>query len=183
MSQTVGTLIRHLVLGSFFAILIMAVPAQAVTYQLIATPTDAARDLNGPGMGFGGFSLVYVDQDNDARFEVSELLSFSGLTVGSYASDNTPVYTTYPILLGAAGYQDTPYTDEYSVYEPHDSRSWGEFRTADNQLAMTAGAFNWTYQQEIVPQGNNVPLPPSVLLLGSGLISLAWARRKKRMGK
>jgi hypothetical protein len=28
-----------------------------------------------------------------------------------------------------------------------------------------------------------VPLPPSALLLGSGLIPLAWARRKKRLGK
>jgi hypothetical protein len=105
MSRTVGTLIRRLVLGSFLAI-ILAVPAQAVTtYQLTATPTEAARNMNGPGMGFGGFFVLYLDQDNDALFEVSELVSFSGLTAGSYDSDNTPVYTTYTILRPLQNFQ------------------------------------------------------------------------------
>jgi hypothetical protein len=30
---------------------------------------------------------------------------------------------------------------------------------------------------------SSVPLPPSVLLLGSGLIPLVWARRRKRLGR
>ena len=35
----------------------------------------------------------------------------------------------------------------------------------------------WTYTQ------TPVPLPPSVFLLGAGLIGLAVARRKKRLGQ
>ena len=150
-------------LFSFLAIGIGAgrvTPAQAdITYQLIATPTDIGR-----GAGLGGFSLQYFGQNGDSLFHVAELVpgSFSGLSVVGY-----PVFD---ILDGAAGTQaDSPFTDEDPVY-----RSWTFHSTT--LWSLSAAGDDWKYERNIVP------IPPTALLLGAGLIPLAWARRKKRLG-
>ncbi len=47
--------------------------------------------------------------------------------------------------------------------------------------AATAGVGSWTLNLTVSP--SVAPLPPAALLLATGLIPLAWARRKKRLGK
>jgi hypothetical protein len=78
-------------------------------------------------------------------------------------------------LLGASTVQDG--TDDFWLYlaGPLDSLSFGTF------LYSKAGAAqDWYTSNGTV---GAVPLGPSWLLFGSGLIPLAWARRKKRWGK
>lgn len=94
------------------------------------------------------------------------LVSFSGVSLAGYLE-------VFDVLTGAAGSQDTPYTDEYSEYIPHDSRSW-TFETSSHNWAASGSAESWTYQQA------TVPLPPSVFLLGSGLVGLLVLRRFRR---
>ncbi len=162
---------------SFLAILASAAPARAdiITYQLAATPTaDAVR------WGFGTWSLQYSDSDFDTMFNTLELVpgSFSGVWLGS------PIYDWFPILKAAAGsLEEGAYADE-DFHTPGvvpRGGSWA-FLIPDGMQASVSPSL-WTYTREIVPDPSAVPLPPSALLLGAGLIPLSWARRKKRLGQ
>jgi hypothetical protein len=145
MSRVVKSLFTCVLFWCLLVILLIAAPAQAITYQLTATATDSARNMFGPGQGFGDFSLKY-NADGDGLFHVSELVpgSFSGVSLYGY-----PVFD---VLTGAAGIQDdSPFTDEPSTNsDPNNTyRSW-TFETSEGQWGSSAGGFNWTYQREIV---------------------------------
>jgi hypothetical protein len=60
--------------------------------------------------------------------------------------------------------------------------SWGPDPATPFMRSMYVGVDPGTWAMSAGPAGP-VPLPATVLLLGSGLIPLAWARRKKRLGK
>jgi hypothetical protein len=160
-------LVPRLSLFCLLAIIAIVGPARAdyITYQLNATPNSIGITNN-----YGAFSVVYVDIDRSGRLSVvgDTLLYFSGLAVTGY-----PLFN---VLGGAAGYNDTLYTDEIGTGADPSWRSWG-FGTNPNTFAMTAPAFCWNYQQSAVP------LPSSAFLLAAGLIPLAWARRKRWLDK
>ena len=169
MSRAANSPFSCLLLGCFLVILTIAAPAQAdyVTYRIDATPT-----IIGQGGGWGGFSLAYIDQDDDGRFSVKDdqLLSFSGVSLTGY-----PLFS---VLTGAAGYNDTLYTDEIGTGSNPGYRSW-TFENSDG--SASGAAFCWDYQQSTVQSA--VPLPPTAFLLGAGLMSLFWARRKRLLEK
>ncbi len=123
------------------------------------------------------FSLRYVDADNDGRFSLDELVSgsFSGVSIEEPGW--SAIYMT--IHWVAAG-PLSPLTDELG-YVSHWSFGDPIFfvweHGWDKPLQVGLGEGDFSYSQVAVP------LPASVFLLGSGLIGLAWARRKKRLGQ
>jgi hypothetical protein len=175
MSQVGKGKISSLVLASLLAILVMVSSAQAVTYRL-----DAISNQVGQNNGLSSFWVVYDDADNSGRLKASEQIQFSGMSATSY-DEITQRYVTivYNLLIGAAGIEDTLYTDELGEGANPNSRSWAFAK--DTEWGLTAGAFCWDYSQAEVQSA--VPLPPSALLLATGLIPLAWVRRRKRVGK
>lgn len=173
MFRTRPALVACLPLISLLTVLSASSPAQAVTYILYATATDAGRNN-----GMDNFSVMYDDIDNNGRLSSSEQIWFSGLTTQSF--DNPPVYTFYNVLLGAAGADDTPFTSEIDIWDDSpNTRSWefGKWNGNIYELQLSAPAYLWEYSQVAVP------LPPSVLLLASGLIPLVFARRRQRREK
>lgn len=173
MVRTRLTHVPCLVLSSLLAALIAASPVQAVTYILYAAVTDAGRNN-----GMDNFSVMYDDIDNNGRLSSSEQIWFSGLTTHNF--DNPPVSTHFNILLWAAGSEDTPYTSEIDICDDSpNTRSWefGKWNGQCYELQLSAPAYLWEYSQVAVP------LPSSALLLATGLIPLAFARRRQRREK
>lgn len=89
-----------------------------------------------------------------------------------------------PSVWAIAGEVNTTPYDLYSMHAtwyPGDYEGDGVGHTFGTETYADAGASEtgtegvWTASQ--------VPLPPTALLFGSGLIPLAWARRRKRWGK
>ena len=80
-------------------------------------------------------------------------------------------YAAYTVITAVPS-TSCVYTDGGAggVFGPE---TW-EFSTGPGGLILYGGG-GYTYVQ--------TPVPPSALLLASGLIPLAWARRKKRLGK
>jgi len=135
------------------------------TYLLTATT---------PAGNLSGFSLSYADADHNQRFTLDELVpdSFSGMT---YITGN-PNYSGLWKEIAAVPVYDSvvsPYTNGpgYYGYETY----WYFTSGPVSGYGLLAPSSTWSYNQTAVP------LPPSVLLLGSGLLGLAavgWRRRK-----
>jgi hypothetical protein len=146
-------------LFSFLALGIGAHPALADTiYDFTAMSNNLGVVQN--------FILQYVDTNNDGRVELDEIIpgTFSG------------VWTISPYIDWKTSLESVPaYDPSYSPYTNGVNDYWvfgdGVFGDAN----LSASLFTYTQTPE-------VPIPPSVFLLSAGLIPLAWARRKKRLG-
>jgi hypothetical protein len=157
-------------LFSFLSIIFIIAPAQAVTtyYEFTATVF-----LNYAGQE-KTFSFQYADAGNGA-VSLSEIdqSKFSGawvLTSGAGPGGSAD-WVFYPYVTGVPQHDPTYYplldgTDPY----------W-YFGLSPGVTAIGVGPWAYSYSQ--VP----VPIPPSALLLATALMPLAWARRKKRLGK
>ena len=120
-----------------------------------------------------------------SAWEIAELRVFtieyennSGLFVGNEPHvftdirlPGTPPFTDITGPLGVPISSLTPYTDGLNVY------GWEFVRPDGSMLALNADNFHYTRS------GGEVPVPPSALLLGAGLLGLAVALRKKRLGR
>lgn len=143
-------------LVSFLAILTVPALVQAdiVTYDFYATSY------------VGNFSLRYIDADGDGRFSLPELVD------GSWSPDFLPPFPgqTWKSIEDVPAYdaEHSPLTDGTNV------DGYWVFLTVQG-ATFPSPAWVWTCTQ--------VPLPSSVFLLGAGLIGLAVARRKKRLGQ
>ena len=130
------------------------------TYELTATVKD---DIwNGDTRYsdfFSDFSLIYND-NGGGLFSLDELVSFSGMTVHNDPKNNPANTSFYPELYLVPVISGL--TNGSGIY-------WG-FRNSSGQSAFPENY--WTYQKAVVP------IPPSVWLLGSGLIGLVGLRRK-----
>ncbi|MGP8049753.1 MAG: hypothetical protein ACLPYB_04005 [Desulfobaccales bacterium] len=115
--------------------------------------------------------------------------SYAGFSATLQGEPTTPVTTEvgFIVLLGPS----SAWTWEYAVQLTYDGLP-GDLLTATEIPLVTGSA---TYYDVISLTGGDptfyaaggtidpVPLPPSAFLLGSGLIALAWARRKQRLRK
>jgi hypothetical protein len=150
-------------LFSFLAIGIGAAPAQATIYDFTATAVPGFMPQT------SGFTLQYNDTDNDGLFDLVELISFSGITytgVGTYTTITTipyhePVYG--PLTDGVA-----------TINHPWGADRYWYFEIPGLSTISLLGS-GLTYEQQASP----VPVPPGVLLLGSGLLGLVGWRRLK----
>ena len=140
------------------------------TYKLTATVEPWKADY------WSSFTLIYEDKNTDDHFSFDELISFSGVTqYPGFPSSTTflglllgvPIHTPgSPLTMGGG-------LNGYGVFE-----SWA-FATngfPGGPLALPIST-EWTYSQQAVAP---VPIPPSVWLLGSGLIGLVGLRRGYR---
>lgn len=121
-------------------------------YDFTATSLFPATDSN--------FSLLYHDLDADQKFSLNELISFSGVT-SHFFGEFYDTISEVPINSSAS-----PLTDGTS-------ENW-VFTNPASIFGSSPGV--WSYTQSAVP------LPAGVLLLGSGLIPLAyWTRHRKSL--
>jgi hypothetical protein len=126
--------------------------AQYITYELTAYTKQ-------PGI-ISNFTVQYVDRDGDRRVGTNDyVFAFSGVTINGQEYSELTVIPEY-----SAEY--SPYTDgPESVY------AW-QFETSSGDIQNFV-EWDFTYGQ------TPVPLPSSAWMLGTGLIPLAWACRRK----
>jgi hypothetical protein len=150
-------------LCSVLAIGIVAAPAKATIYDFTATAVPEFSPQT------SGFTLQYNDTDNDGLFDLGELISFSGITftIGTYTNITAIPYheNVYgPLTDGAATANHQWGADRYWYFE---------IPTLSTISLLGSGL---TYKQD-EQQASTVPLPPTAILLGSGLVGLAGWRR------
>ncbi len=172
MSRRFAVPLAYVLLFSFLAIGIGAAPVQAtpITYEFTATPVDPST--------FSSFTLQYVDVDGDGLLNQSEVVSgtFSGVQVlKAIFTPGVSGWANYPNLLAVPCYGSLmalgPGGETFGGYY------W--YFGGVTEGYMFCGTENGGFTYSETP----VPVPPSVLLLGVGLMPLAWARRKKLLGK
>lgn len=167
MPRRLAALLGCVWLISFLAILTVAAPVQAhTTYDFRAV--DSFYQDPGDLVFYGDFSFRYTDNDDDGRFSVGELVSgsFSQTRVGSIVG----------VLSGVVQAPEYHATKSPLTDGPAGATYWILLKSTGNS---TNDRMRWTYSQ--TPVQSPVPIPASVFLLGTGLIALAWSRRKKRL--
>jgi hypothetical protein len=144
-----------LLLGFIGALFVLANPGPTFASQIIglnATPT---------GPGVSSFTIRYSDNDNSGLFNPDNdtVLYFSNMTDGIH---------TYSHVVESplAGYYNPPCTDGRD----------GVWAFANG------GGTNYFDPSDWLVSCHAAPLPPSLIMLGSGLIGLAVARRQKWLG-
>jgi hypothetical protein len=128
--------------------------------------------------GHPGWTFDWRDVNDDGIYSggVDLYLNFSGF-LGPTGDGSVP-FTIYdriiyiPLSPGAL-----PYTAGPSELGYPDSWMFEGFIPTHPNVTLRVDVGEWTYVRTVVP------LPPSVFLLASGLIPLAWARRKRPLGK
>ena len=193
MPRSFSAILACVFLVSCLAIGIGAAPVQAATaYKLDAQP-------NGGGTGYlGSFSLEYLDgtRMDECRGGIIPG-SFTGVWDSANGEHNLEFFTTVeyvPTFGGPWGVAPFPFSDVaygqsgqiYPAWTFTGCTGWyyskdlaTRYNENDPDLVGNTegdGWYAWNYTQ------SPVPIPPSVFLLGAGLMGLAVARRKKRSG-
>jgi len=163
--------IMLLVLFLFMPIFVCLQAANATSFLLTATAK--------PGTIGSDFSILYTDVDNDGLFGlagVDVVDAFSGVTINI----GTPFQGFFNEVRESPVHDASvsPYTDGTGVAfnpvgPPIPIPIWIFGLEGDPFNATVPLASDWTYTQSLA-----VPIPSAAYLLGSGLIPLAWFRRR-----
>jgi hypothetical protein len=175
MPRSFKTILACVFLVSFLAISFGAGPVQAdtTTYMFYAENHIGSWCV-------GNFSLQYVDLDGDGKLSTEEVVPGS-LSRTLYWHDLYGGQGDWLIvdLYRVPGENAGPLTDTSQVIPGANSMPWWGFYTERERPG-------WGYIFEVDGRGflysqtEVVPIPPSVFLLGAGLIGLAgWRRFRK----
>lgn len=173
---------------SFLAILAAPAPvrATATTYLFTAEAHPVNFVSNPSAVQWSTFSFQYTDLDGNGKVSLNEIdmSTFNGVTEKD--ASGTSLFSSSTIYGVPVPPANPPDVNQLTVgsgtgsggqsIPPQLCYAWN-FAPGDHGSDVgMAGVMLFTESQ--VP----VPVPPSVFLLGSGLIGLAWARRKKLLG-
>ena len=199
MSRAYSTLVKRVMFLSFLAVLVCAAPALADSSLTWYVNDFVVLGTQGQGSGkvTGNFT---IDTTSLALTGVDATATAGGvnysLTYGQVYSWGGGVELEY----GVSGTASTPGL----LVEVALNGSWtnaqlsgpapgevlalnGGLMYVDVWLGTGSNSETDNLYNEVgsgtLTQTPQVPLPPSVYLLGTGLIALAWARRKKRLGQ
>jgi hypothetical protein len=174
MSRRFSVLLAFVWLFSFLALGFGTVPVNAATtYELTATQV-----YSDPYSPFSSFRLQYVDGNENGQFDfdLNELvpLTFSGLVYHVYSETESGPVLLYDVPLVQITYVSADMVPGRLGWAPRQWDFLGSTDPYDSWPGFPAPGDFWNYSQQAVP------LPSTALLLGSGLIPLVWARRKKQ---
>ena len=156
------------------AIATSATVANALPFQLDATPTDGVNTENG-----AVFSIIFDDLDNDMLFSFNELTSISGVfrsngEIDSVGLESAPVVSGFTDGGSAPGASLPPpplpnflwiFIDEFGGTQTLDTGSgFGQTISLDYTLSPV--------------EMSAVPLPAPIWMLLTGIVGLGFLRRK-----
>jgi hypothetical protein len=174
MARSLKAILACVFLVSFLSLGSGAGPVQAgtTTYMFYA-------ENHQPPWIVGDFSLLYVDYDGDGKLSTEEVVPGSLSRTLYYHSIFGEGDWLIVDLYRVPGENAGPLTDTSQVIPGANSMKWWGFYTDHplpwGGLQYEPDGSGFSYSQTEV-----VPLPPSVFLLGAGLIGLAgWRRFRK----
>jgi len=145
------------------------IPSHATEMSVVATSTDPAD--------WGSWTMTYAGggPSGEDLSSASQIQTFSGFTGwGTFEG------AVYAVPYAEEGYLDEWFLKGMMYGSPVGSWTFYPSWTPSGGFTGGAAAFppdSWTYATSAVP------VPPTALLLGSGLIPLVWWRRKKPFGR
>jgi hypothetical protein len=142
---------RKILLSALLILTVFSTSLVAASFELNATPTEPWNWTN--------FTISWEDTNGDFRFDLNEPFTWNGVTF-------LPFMKTYWQLLKVP---DLPYT----AFAGHPEDSW-QFGPASQ--AFFVDKAQWTYDCN-APQ---IPIPGSILLLGSGLLGLGLLKLRRK---
>jgi hypothetical protein len=136
-----------------------------------------------PNYTWSDFNFTFVDKGTDEVYTagVDVILNFSNVTY-MWQDEYGDHWCTWSAINLVPDSPETTYTErERDPSESPDLWVYWFFGTpvAGTDLVNQTGYSSVAWEYERV---SAVPLPPSAFMFGAGLIGLAWARRKQRLG-
>jgi len=207
LSRAYSTLVKRVIFLSFLAVLVCAAPALALTWYLsndvTLGNTERSDGSNGNGTLSGWFTVEPISTGSGEALTAWDIkANVTNVTIGSnpFSFTSTPANSTGSAFSVNAGEDaldlnstsTSPYhwlsLVVYTNTTTYPSLDWltpGVYEVVSNTgywieaIGGTPPALD--YYGTIPSSGtvSSVPLPPSALLLGTGLIPLAWASRRK----
>ena len=133
-------------------------------------------DATSPNAQFGDFSVIFNDFNDDDKIDINSpdsILSFSGLLY----DDPTFGWTEFETISLNPALSIDDLTLLAGIPFGSYANQWNFRGTSfDPSYVVGTGSSVWTYTASQAPAP--VPEPASLLLLGTGLVGLAGARRK-----
>jgi hypothetical protein len=174
---------RRLLLPALLLMLVMVSPASAIVVTDYVTFTASNFSPTAPTDPVtGSFTitynpyLVYIDQSAPISSFSSNIPFTTSPTVALSSDPSGYFYVggllnTVEDIIGSS--------DDFRLFISTINIS-PIFQSFTYSLAATGGIYT---SHDVTGTVTPVPMPPSAFLLGSGLIPLAWFRRRKRLGK